>query len=73
MIDGKRRAYLREYFTTACILHGKITDLEEIKAYIVGAYVEKGLLEMILTCTRDWGDFLTWWTVDPWLVAGTRW
>jgi hypothetical protein len=47
MIDGKRKAYLREYFTTACILHGKVTDLEEIKAYIVGAYVEKGLLEMI--------------------------
>jgi hypothetical protein len=47
VIDGKRRAYLREYFTTACILHGKITDLEEVEAYIVDTYVEKGLLEMI--------------------------
>jgi hypothetical protein len=48
MADGiGKKEYLEEYFTTACILCGKIQYLEEIKRYIIKTYVEKGVLKMI--------------------------
>ena len=46
MIDGREK-YLREHFTTACILKGKVSYLEEIKKYIVDMYVRKGFLKMV--------------------------
>ena len=42
-----KKAYLKEHFTTACILCGKLQYLEEIKRYIIKTYVEKGVLKMI--------------------------
>ena len=47
MKDGNRTEYLREYFTTGYLLQGEITDLEEIKQYIITQYVNNGLLKMI--------------------------
>ncbi|MBU7009251.1 MAG: hypothetical protein HXS46_01070 [Theionarchaea archaeon] len=48
MADGtQEKAYLTEHFTTGCILHGKIRDLEEIKRQIIDKYVETGCLRMI--------------------------
>jgi len=48
MADGKgKKAYLKEHFTIACILCGKIQYLEEIKKYIIKTYVKKELLIMI--------------------------
>ncbi len=48
MADGtQEKAYLTEHFTTGCILHGKIRDLEEIKRQIIDEYVETGCLKMI--------------------------
>ena len=47
MKDGNRTKYLHEYFTTAYLLQGEITDLEEIKHYIIAQYVNTGLLKLI--------------------------
>jgi len=48
MADGtQEKAYLTEHFTTGCILHGKIRDLEEIKRQIIDKHVETGCLRMI--------------------------
>ena len=43
----KEREYLHEHFTVTHILYGKIEYLEDIKKYLIGAYVEKGLLRII--------------------------
>ena len=63
MKDGIRTEYLHEYFTTAYLLQGEITDLEEIKQYIIARYVNNGLLKLIkptystrtLSITRERG------------------
>jgi len=49
MINGKvkEREYLHEHFTVTHILYGKIEYLEDIKKYLIGTYVEKGLLRII--------------------------
>ena len=44
---AKEREYLHEHFTVTHILYGKIEYLEDIKKYLIGTYVEKGLLRII--------------------------
>jgi len=47
MKDGTRTEYLHEHFSTAYLLQGEITDLEEIKQFIIARYERNGLPKMI--------------------------
>ena len=40
------KEYLKEYFSFSCILKGEMKYLEEIKEYIITAYVNKGLISL---------------------------
>jgi hypothetical protein len=45
--NNKKNGYPTEFFNFACILRGEASHLEEIKAYIIGEYVDKGLVKLI--------------------------
>jgi hypothetical protein len=47
MKDGTRTEYLHEHFSTAYLLQGEITDLEEIKQFIIARYERNGLPKLI--------------------------
>jgi hypothetical protein len=43
----KDRRYLKELFRFSCVLRGEVKHLERIKEYIIGEYVDKGLVNLI--------------------------
>jgi hypothetical protein len=46
LVDKDQR-YLHEMFSFSCVLRGEVKHLEKIKEYIIGEYVDKGLVKLI--------------------------